>query len=352
MTFKKATQTMVITPASTKTICVPDQARTSSGTTSRSRSQSPNRTLAVPNEPACSPVELHKARIESTFKRIEFIDFKEKPACLIVVDVRFIYNKNYQIRSANIEVTFSKDQNSSADGSSFPRTTDTFGPMEFFGDTESISLTQNVDLTTPGTIAQCGLPTAKYNSLRVQTQKQKWHIQGTRGKEGSGQSYNWSIFDNDLSDFDSFPRAVTLWMIVEHDNMPFYAEMCMDGKLRGHMAMNAASKVRKALVQEEFVPEFTLDSIINAAHNIWSVSAAKRMADSKFFTPSACTCVPYDKEKLRAALTSGLWNEDIMKCATDNVSEIEEDVKSVHLHLSCELKRSLFGIKRKAIAVC
>ncbi|MCJ1388513.1 hypothetical protein MMC18_001360 [Xylographa bjoerkii] len=362
--FQHSTKTMVIAPASTKTIDVLDQSRTSCRSPSPSRGQSPNRSIATPHTPACSPIELHKARIESTFRTIEYIDFRDKPACLIVIDVRFIYNKKYQMRSANIEITFGKDLDSSTDDASFPRTTDTYGPAEYFGDTESISNTQNVNLTTPSAIATHGFPTATIGSSSVRTRNQKWQIQGTRQlpKQGPSQGYNWTIYDNDLSSFESFPRAVTLWMIVEHDNTPFYAEMQMDGKLRGHMATNVASRlssyyqdkkeVSRTLAPEGFVPELTLDASIDAAHNIWNCLAAKRRVDGKVFMPSPSTGARFDEVKLRAALTSGLWNEDIMKCTKDDGPEIEEDVKSVHLHLSCDLKRSLFGIKRKSMAIC
>ncbi|MCJ1379179.1 hypothetical protein MMC17_002279 [Xylographa soralifera] len=364
MKFQSTTETMITTPTSTKSIHVSDQSRILCRSLSQSQCQSTGRSLAAPYKPACAPVELHKARIESTFRTIECIDFRDKPACLIVIDVRFIYNKKYQMRSANFEIAFRKDPDSSTIDSLFPHTTDTYGPKEYFGDTESISNTQNANLTIPSTIASYGLPTATIGSSSVQTQSQKWQIQGTRQlpKQGPSQSYNWTIFDNDLSSFESFPRSVTLWMIVEHNNSPFYAEMHMDGKLRGHMATNVVSRfssyyqdkkeVSKTIVPEGFVPELTIDASIDAAHNIWSCLAAKRRVDSRFFIPSARTGVRLDEVKLRAALSSGLWNDNIMKSTKGDTPEIEEDAKSVHLHLSCDLRRSLFGIKRKSIAVC
>ena len=76
--------------------------------------------------------------------------------------------------------------------------------------------------------------------------------------------------------------------------------------------------------------------------------------DGRIFTPSACTNVRFNKVKLRdtlGGLASGSWNEDIMKCTKDEGPEVDEDAKSVHLHLSCDLNPSLFGIKRKPIAV-
>ncbi|MCJ1439422.1 hypothetical protein MMC27_008816 [Xylographa pallens] len=364
MKFQSATQTMVVTPASTKNIYESDQSNMSCRNSRQYQSQPTIQSLAAPHTPACTPVELHKARIESAFRTIEYIEFRDRPACLIVIDVRFIYNKKYQMRSANIEIAFRKDPDSSTIESSFPCSTDTYGPTEYFGDTESISNTQNVNLTTPGTIASYGLPTATIGSSRVQTQNQKWQIQGTRQlpKLGPSQTYNWTIYDNDLSSFESFPRSVTLWMIVEHDNSPFYAEMHMDGKLRGHMATTVVSRlssyyqdkkeISKTIVPEGFVPEFTIDSSMDTAHNIWNCLAAKRRVDSKYFIPSPCTSVCLDEVKLRAALSSGLWNDDIMKQTKNDGPEIEEDTKSVHLHLSCDLKRSLFGIKRKSIAIC
>ncbi|MCJ1401048.1 hypothetical protein MMC11_004260 [Xylographa trunciseda] len=363
--FQKATQTMIIAPASTQTIYVPDESRTSCSSSSQSRSSSPSRSLAAPHTLACSPVELHKARIESTFRTIEYIDFRDKPVCLIVIDVRFIYNKKYQMRSANIEIAFHRDPDSSAEDASYPRTTDTYGPTEYFGDAESIPNTQNVSLKTPGKLAGCELPTATIGSSNVRTQSQKWQIQGTRqlSKTGPSQRYNWTVFDNDLSSFESFPRAVTLWMIVEHNNAPFYAEMHMDGKLRGHMTTNMVSRfgsyyqdkkeVSKTLAPEGLVPELTFDASIEAAHNIWNCLAAKRRVEGRIFVPtvpSARKSARFDEVKLRAALASGIWNEDIMNDTKDDSSEIEEDTKSVHIHLSCDLKRSLFGIKRKTIA--
>ena len=304
--------------------------------------------------------------MESTFRTIEYGRFRNKPACLIVIDVRFLYNKKYQMKSANIKLTFSKDPDDSTDDVSFPCTTDAYGPTEYFGSVESVSNTQSVGLATPGTIASYGIPTATIGSTSVRTKTQQWQIQGRRHlpKQGPSQTYSWTISDNDLSSFETFPRAVTLWMIIEHDNTPFSAEVHMEGKLRGHMAMNVVSglssyyhdrkEVSKTLIPEEFVPDLTVDSSVNVAHNIWNCSAAKREGDGRIFTPSACTSVLFDEAKLRAALgglTSGSWNEDITKCIQDRGSETEEDAKTVGLHLSYDLKRSLFGVKRKPIVV-
>ena len=146
---QNTTQTMCFVPPSTKSIYISDQSRTSSGSSSPFRSQSLSRSLTAPHTPTYSPVELHKARIESTFRTIEYVNFRDKPACLIVIDVRFIYNKKYQMRSANIQLTFSKDLDGSTDDASFPRTTDAYGPTDGFGGVESVSNTHNVGLTTP-----------------------------------------------------------------------------------------------------------------------------------------------------------------------------------------------------------
>lgn len=365
--FQNSNGTILVVPASCESIYVPDQSRTSSRSSSPFRSCSPSRSPATPHTPACSPVELQKAGIESTFRTIEYGTFRDKPACLIVIDVRFVYNKKYQMRSANIQFTFNKDPSSSTSDISFPRTTNAYGPTDSFGDVESVSSTQNICLNTPGTVVGCNLPTATIGSSSVRTQNQKWQIQGTRQipKQGPSQTYNWTIFDNDLSSFDSFPRDVTLWMIIEHDNMPFYANVHMEGKLRGHMARTVVSRlssyyddkkaVSKTLVPEVFVPELSLDSSVNAPHNIWNCLTAKREGDDRIFTPPACTRVRFDEAKLRAALgglTSGLWNEDIIECIKDGASETEQDANSIYFRLSCHLKRSPFGIKRKAIAAC
>jgi len=98
--------------------------------------------------------------------------------------------------------------------------------------------------------------------------------------------------------------------------------------------------------------ELGLDLIVNGAQNrLAYLAAAKRMANSRLFTPPTCASVALNIEKLRAALLSGSWNDDIMNGAENSVPEIE-DVNSVHIHILSELARSLFGIKRKPIAAC
>ena len=150
-------------------------------------------------------------------------------------------------------------------------------------------------------------------------------------------------------------------MIVEHDNKPIYAEMHMDGNLRGHVATNMVSRfssyyqdrreISKTIVPEDFLPEFIVDASIEVVRNIRNCLAAKRMVDSRLFIPSACTSLSLHDVKLRATLSSGSWNDDITRDTKNDASEIEQDAKTVHLHLSCDLMRSLFRIKRKSIAV-
>ena len=150
-------------------------------------------------------------------------------------------------------------------------------------------------------------------------------------------------------------------MIVEHDNMPFNADMHMEGKLRGHMAINAASKFKsyrqdrkkshKALLLEGSTPELSLDLSNNGAKNPGTcLAAVERTSNSRLFTPPARASVALNQEKLRFAVTTGLWNEDIIDCDENGVSRIE-DIKGVHVK-PCKLVRSLFGNKRKPIAAC
>lgn len=313
MTDQNIYQNIYIALPSGENICVPNQSDTSSGNSSRSRSPSPSRSLAAPHTSASKPVELHKARIESTFQKIEYSTFRGKPACFIVIDVRFIYNKKYMMRRANIQVSFSKDRDDATDDASFPRTTNAFGPIDSFGDVESKPTVKNAGLDV-----DAGLPGSKVNFgvSTTQTKTQRWQIQGTRpaAKQGDGQSYNWTVFDNDLSSFDSFPRTVTLWMIIEHDNTPFYADMYMEGKLRGHKTTNAVSRfnryyqdkkeVSKALAPGGLVSDLTFDSNVKAANHIWSCLAAKKGVDGRIFIPTASTSPCFDEKKLCIASSS------------------------------------------------
>lgn len=329
---------------SVESICMPNQSeKVPSENSSHFRSPAPSRSLVAPHTSASSPVELGKARIESSFRTIEYITFREKPACFIVIDVRFIYNKRYQMRSAKIQLNFSKDGDDANGVASYPRTTDAYGPTDSFGDVESISTTQDVGLQATAAFPGYKLPTATFGSSTTRTRNQQWQIQGMRpeAKQGAGQSYQWKVFDNDLSSFDSFPRTVTLWMIVEHNHMPFYGDMHMTGKLRGHMTTNAVTRLNrsyqdkkeasKALAPGALVPGLTADSSIEAAQNFYKWLAAKRGVDGRIFTPpsssSTATSVRFDEEKLRAALgglSSGLWSEDILNC-TKNKCRLPSD---------------------------
>lgn len=337
MTTQNIDQHLDIALLSVSTIYVPSQSeKQSSRSSSLSRSPSPSRSLAAPHTSASSPVKLRKARIESSFRTIEYVTFRNKPACFIVIDVRFIYNKQYQMRTANIQVNFSKDRDDAVGDASYPRTTDAYGPTDSFGCVESITTTKNRELQATAAVP-APMPntriggTATIGSSVTRTHDQQWQIQGTRpeAKQGAGQSYQWTVFDNDLASFESFPRTVTLWMIVEHDHTPFYADMHMSGRLRGHTTTNAVSRLKcqyqdtkevsQALAPGALVPGLTVDSTIEAAQNIWNCMTAKRRVNGRIFTPanSATTSVPVDEEKLRAALgglSSGFWSEEILEC--------------------------------------
>ena len=153
-------------------------------------------------------------------------------------------------------------------------------------------------------------------------------------------------------------------MIIEHDKTPFYTNMRIDGNLRGHMATNVLSRLSrycedkkegsKTLAPGGFVPDLTADSSLDATSNIWNCLATKRGVDGRLFIPAASTSVILDEGKLQAALgksTSGVWNDDIVKCIKDESEEAEQAAKSL-LHLSWVTRPSLFGIKRKSVAVC
>lgn len=69
-------------------------------------------------------------------------------------------------------------------------------------------------------------------------QESRWQVHGRGDRTPQGQTYIWSVFGNkaarkDIASDKTFPRKTSVWMVVEHENKRFHADIEVAGTRRG-----------------------------------------------------------------------------------------------------------------------
>jgi hypothetical protein len=112
---------------------------------------------ALEGEPIASRHKLGTASIEGDFHKIEYGQFKQRPACLIIVDLRLVYQPDNTIRKMKIEFQFGNDGTQTSSDKDFGEKTTQmnkspiskyFMPHELKGRTEYSNVTKLLPQST------------------------------------------------------------------------------------------------------------------------------------------------------------------------------------------------------------
>ncbi len=182
------------------------------------------------------------AYVEGTFDRIQYGQFRSRPAVFICIDMILKYQRTNIIEATELKFQFRKDNTqppSSSNSTQNPVPTSTPLVSNFYAPDELQGLPASSHITKHRHIKpKFGALTvhAEYggNTKQVaETEQHCWHVQGRVDEDDGGirDTFRWSIFQNDKSN-DSVPRRVRLGMIAFHEQKPFYVDVSIDGSVR------------------------------------------------------------------------------------------------------------------------
>ena len=210
---------------------------------------------------------LRDASIEGDFSAIEYGLFNNKPACMVVADIRLVYQPSYTISSAVIQFRFGHEDETSNEPakkhtfdhsttSSIPPTmppqpivTRAFFPQELAGGRETVKETTNINpklgISWPGI---AGADISGYSHEQSQTGHRQWRVQGrTKEHEHICDTFAWNVAENEVSIEDSVPRRFTVGMIAYLPPMPDTSDpgrriRCATKLLVGHQHRGHATR--------------------------------------------------------------------------------------------------------------
>ena len=210
----------------------------------------PHRRKEKPSEPAkkiearegeliASRHKIGDASIDCEFYKIEYGQFKETPACLIIVDVRLVYPPDNTIDRAKVEFQFGKDvaQNPTTEDPGSARNTKApiskvFAPESLEGIPSFSQKTSHHNIKPKVAGLSFKIDTGGGGSQTTSTKEHRWRVLGRREEfNGIYDTFGWNIFQNTVSE-DSVPRQVRLGMIAFHEHQPFWVNVNIEGSTR------------------------------------------------------------------------------------------------------------------------
>lgn len=186
--------------------------------------------------------KLDTAYIEGTFDRIEYGQFRSRPAIFICIDMILKYQPTNIIRATELKFQFGKGNTqplSSSDTAQNPATTPTslvsnfFAPDELQGVPASSHITRHSHIKPKFAALSIHADVGGVGKQIAEIEQDCWHVQGRVDEHDGGirDTFSWSIFENRKSK-DSVPRRVRLGMIAFHERKPFYMDVSVDGSIR------------------------------------------------------------------------------------------------------------------------
>lgn len=194
---------------------------------------------ALEGEMIASRHNIGTASIDCDFHKIEYGQFKERPACLIIVDVRLVYPPDNTIKTVNLELQFATEiaQNLSPENPKSLQNTKTpiskvFAPEYIEGIPTYSQNTAHHNIRPKVEGLSFKIDTGGGGSQTTSTKEHRWRVQGRR-EENNGvyDTFGWNIFENKFSE-DSVPRQLRLGMIAFHEHQPFPVDVKIGGSTR------------------------------------------------------------------------------------------------------------------------
>ena len=211
------------------------------------------RVPALEGESIVSRHRIDTASIEGDFHRIEYGQFKGKPACLIIVDLRLAYQPSSTIKGMRIEFQFGKDSKEpmtsptptqTTTATYIPPISKNFYPDELVGETDYSKIKKHSNIKPEIGGMSFKVSTGGGGSHVTTTKQHRWRVQGrTEEHNGVYDTFGWRIFENTESE-NSVPRKVRLGMVAFHEHQPFWVETTVEGSLRKNNPFTRASATR------------------------------------------------------------------------------------------------------------
>ena len=190
---------------------------------------------ALEGEAIASCHNMGTASIGCEFYKIEYGQFKDRPACMIIVDVRLVYEPDNAIKDAKIELQFAKDvaQTLFPEDPKYAQNTrapisKVFAPKYIVGMPTNIRVSKHHHIRPKFQGVSVGGGGGQETSIT----QYLWRVVG-RMEEHNGidDTFCWKIFENQRSK-DSVPREVRLGMIAFHEDQPFCVSINVSGSMR------------------------------------------------------------------------------------------------------------------------
>lgn len=207
---------------------------------------------ALEGESVASRHEIGTASIDCEFYKIEYGQFKERPACLIIVDARLVNPPDKAIDRVELGFQFGKDdaQNLSPEDpycAQKPKApiSKVFAPEEIEGILSYSQKTTHHNIKSKVEGLSFKLDTGGGGSQTTSTKTHRWRVQGRREEhKGIYDTFGWNIYENEVSE-DSVPRQLRLGMIAFHEYQSFWVNVKIHGRIRhGHRRPKATQEKR------------------------------------------------------------------------------------------------------------
>ena len=194
---------------------------------------------ALEGEAIASRHYMGTASIGCEFYKIEYGQFKDRPACMIIVDVRLVYEPDDAIKEAKIELQFAKDvsQPLFPEDPKYARNTKApiskvFAPKYIVGMPTNIHVSKDHHIRPKLQGMSFKIDIGGGGGKETSITQSLWRVVGRMGEHnGIDDTFCWKIFQNQRSQ-DSVPREVRLGMIAFHEDQPFCVNIDVSGSTR------------------------------------------------------------------------------------------------------------------------
>ena len=194
---------------------------------------------ALEGEAIASRHNMGTASIGCEFYKIEYGQFKDRPACMIIVDVRLVYEPDNAIKAAKIELQFAKDvaqtlfpEDPKYDQKTKAPISKVFAPKYIRGMPTNIHVSKHHHIRPKLQGMSFKIDFGGGGGQETSTTQSLWRVVGDMEEHnGTDDTFCWKIFENQHSK-DSVPREVRLGMIAFHEDQPFCVNINVSGSTR------------------------------------------------------------------------------------------------------------------------
>ena len=291
---------------------------------------------AIEGESIASRHNIGTASIDSEFYKIEYGQFKERPACLIIVDVRLVYPPDNTIDRAKLEFQFATDGGHNIGSKYHKFGQDTKAPIsKVFAPEYMEGLPTWSQKTTRHDVAKIQGMSFKIDSgigggSTTNIKEHRWRVMGRREEHhGIYDTFGWNIAQNETSE-DSVPRKVRLGMIAFHQYEPFWVNASIEGSTRQKYRHPKATQEKRWFdppdsehVGRHTIQESMLDNLVSKQNLLIRDVAQSRSKEGK--TVNSIIDAASSSGVLGIAMDGGEVLTDLLSVGGDLLSSGQSD---------------------------